>query len=137
MLGGEAVPYKSSVKILDMQLDEHMNWRQHCEHMAAKTRAALAVTRRASRHLWASDRTRLIQALALPYVRYNQEVFEAAPESAKVKLKRAYHACARTAEGTNSQPGEHGQHGQTDEALDKMEWPTYAAQHKHAQTKVA
>eukprot|EP00660_Eupelagonema_oceanica_P019640 gene19640-biopygen35721 len=74
-----------------------------------------------------SDRVVMVKALALPYVTFNQEVYEAATSTAKKKLERAYNACARVAAGTE----------RTEEALEKLGWPTYDAQQLQSQTKLA
>eukprot|EP00666_Eupelagonemidae_sp_cell4sb_P017804 gene17804-biopygen18933 len=126
-LGGQEVTFKDNMKILGMIIDNKLSWRQHCQTMAAKTRRAIAVVRRASRHLMDSDRVFMIQSLALPYVTYNQEVFGAASQTAKAKLVRAYNACAREAAWTE----------RTAEALAVLGWPTYDEQQQAAQTKVA
>eukprot|EP00666_Eupelagonemidae_sp_cell4sb_P012606 gene12606-biopygen9014 len=127
VLGGKTVCFREHIKVLGMTIDRKLTWRQHCEAMAAKARSALAATRRGARHLRPSDRRYMVQALALPYVKYNQEVFGSASTTAKFKLRRAYNACARMAARTE----------RTAEALKVLNWPTYAAQQEAAQEKFA
>eukprot|EP00660_Eupelagonema_oceanica_P019348 gene19348-biopygen8964 len=127
ILGGNKVMFKKHISILGMMIDHKLSWRQHCQATASKTRNALAAVRRAARHLRNSDRVLMVKALALPYVKLNQEVFEAATKTAKKKLERAYNACAREAAGAE----------RTLDALDALGWPTYTEQQRASQSKVA
>eukprot|EP00666_Eupelagonemidae_sp_cell4sb_P017955 gene17955-biopygen31392 len=127
VLGGKTVGFKDHVKVLGMTIDQKLTWRQHCEAMAAKARNALAAVRRGARHLLPSDRRYMVQALAMPYIKFNQEVFAAATATAKLKIRRAYYACAREAARTE----------RTAEALEALGWPTYEEQQLAAQAKLA
>ena len=69
----------------------------------------------------------MIQALALPYVKGNQEKFIAAKDSTKMKSMHVYNACTREAA--------HAEH--TADALKHLGWPSYTEQLQAAQTKVA
>eukprot|EP00665_Eupelagonemidae_sp_cell47_P008853 gene8853-8385_t len=124
---GKLIPFKAHIKVLGMHIDSRLAWKQHCSVQAATTRRELAKVERACKHLWRADRILMVQALALPHVKHNQEVFAAATKSGREKLRRAYNACARTAAGT-----EH-----SDEALEQLGWPSYEDQLAASQVKFA
>ena len=95
--------------------------------MAGKARGALQTVRKAARHLWASDRKEMTQALAVSYIKSRQEIWSEAPAYSLAKLARAYNACARVAAGVDC----------TNQALEQLKWPSFETQLRAAQTKLA
>ena len=126
IMSGVVIPYATEARVLGLQIDAELSWREHARRTRRKAACAARAVARVRKHVRPEDAELMSRQLAVPITDYCLSVYGGGGEEARRTAGAAYRAAARAATGAD----------RSADALAMLAWPEWAERIDREREKV-